>query len=145
MINCDFLVFCNQTTASRSLFHFRPEIFLYFIYVLNKKFTAILIDGNIGVIFFKLVQIIGWWTETDSYMNGEICILEQINDTQNPGREYMNSHDSNVDSEGVKMCHWTIGLIKINTLNMRTHIYTVAINKFTFTTTVALLDTCINE
>ena len=33
--------------------------------------------------------------------------------------------DSNVDSKGVRMFHLTVELIKINTLNIRTHICTV--------------------
>ena len=30
----------------------------------------------------------------------------------------MHIRDSNVDSEGVSMCHWTVGLIKINTFKI---------------------------
>ena len=48
--------------------------------------------------------------------------MEFINDIQNPGSESIHIHNSNVDSEEFSMCHWTVGLIKINTLNMRTPI-----------------------
>ena len=57
----------------------------------------------------------------------------------------MHSHDRNVDSELVSMCHWTVGLIKINTLTMRTPICTVACNEFPCIITVAFLNNWINE
>ena len=55
-------------------------------------------------------------------MNGNICILKCITDIQNHGSESMHICDSNVDSEWVSMCQWTVGLIKINTFNLRTPI-----------------------
>ena len=51
--------------------------------------------------------------------------MEFNSDIQNTISESMHSRDINVDSEGVIMFHWTVGLIKINTLNLRTPIYTV--------------------
>ena len=56
-------------------------------------------ERKIGVIFFKQVQIIGWWDDTDSFMNWNISIMGIITDTQNPGSEYMHSRYRNVDSE----------------------------------------------
>ena len=61
-----------------------PELF--------SKRTVILIEKNIGVIFFKLVQIIGWWTDTDYYKNRNICIIESSTNIQKPGSESMNIH-----------------------------------------------------
>ena len=63
---------------------FFPELF--------SKRTVILIEKNIGVIFFKLVQIIGWWTDTDYYKNRKICIIESSTNIQKPGSESMNIH-----------------------------------------------------
>ena len=53
----------------------------------------------------------------------------------------MHSRDSNVDPERVRMCHWVVGLIKINTLIMGTPIFTVARNNFPCIITVTLLNT----
>ena len=53
--------------------------------------------------------------------------------------------DSNVDSEGFWMCHGTLGLIKINNLNLGNPIYTVAWNKFTCIRTFYFLDTWSNR
>ena len=100
---------------------------------------------SIGVICFKLVHIIVWWTNTDSLINGDIFILECIIDILNPGSNSMHSRNRNVDSEGVNMCHWTVRPIKTNTLNVRTPIFKVACNKFPYITTVVLLNTWINE
>ena len=63
-------------------------------------------------------------TQTLSWM-GTFLILKYITDIQNPGSESMHICNSNVDSEGVRMCHWTVWLIKTNTLNLRTLIFTV--------------------
>ena len=78
-------------------------------------------------------------------MNGDIDILKYITDIQNIGSEPMHIRDRNVDSEGVSMCHWTVGLIKIKILNLRTPIYTVSYEKFTCIRTVTFLNNCINE
>ena len=43
------------------------------------------------------------------------------------------------------MCHWNVGLIKINILNIRDHIYTVECKTFPSIITVTLLKTRINE
>ena len=68
--------------------------------------------SKIGVRSLKPVYIIGWWNETDSFMNGKTCIMEYITTIQNIGSESMHICNINVDSEGVGMCHWTVGLIK---------------------------------
>ena len=94
-------------------------------------------ERKIGVVFFKPDHIIGWWRDTDSFMNMYMCILESITDIYNPGSEYMHIRDSNVYSEGVSMCHRTIVLTKIKTLNMKTPICTVACNTFLCIITVA--------
>ena len=78
-------------------------------------------------------------------MNGNICILECITDIQNPGSESMHSHNRNVDSEGFIMCYKTVGTIKINILNLRTTICTVACKTFPYIGTSTLLNTWINE
>ena len=51
----------------------------------------------------------------------------------------------NVDYEWVIMCHWTVLLIKINTFNMITPIFTVACKKCPCIRTVTLLNTRSNE
>ena len=63
-------------------------------------------------------------------MNGNICILKCITDTQNTESESMHIQDRNVDSEGVRMCQWDLEQIKINSLNMRTPVFKVARNEF---------------
>ena len=60
-----------------------------------------------------------WWTDIEYLMNGKGCIMEFITDIQNPLSEFMHIRYINVDYEGVKMCHRNVGMIKINTLNMR--------------------------
>ena len=92
-----------------------------------------------------MFSIIGWWNDTDSSMNGDICIMEWITDIHNPSNKSMHSFNRNVDSEGFSMCHWTIVMIKINTLNLRTTIYTVIYNKYPCIITVAFLNTFRNE
>ena len=95
--------------------------------------------------FFKPVQIIGWWNDTYYLMNGDIFILECITDIQSTGSKYMHIRDINVDSKGFSICQWTVVLIKTNTLNLRTPIFTVACNKFTYIRTFTFLHTCINK
>ena len=147
MINCAFLIFQNCKNCIKELIQFYSSCFfpLIYIHALKTKRTAIPIERNIGVIFFKPVQIIGCWTDTDYFMNGNICILEWITDIKNPCSESMRIRDINVNSEGFSMCHWTVGLIKINTLNMRISICSVFCNKFPCIRTVALLITLIND
>ena len=77
-------------------------------------------------------------------MNGNICIIELISDIQNPGSESMHICDSNVDYEGFGMCHRTVGVIKINNLNLRTHIFKVVSNKFLCIKIVEFNNTWIN-
>ena len=83
----------------------------------------------------------GWWTDIDYLMNGYIYILEWSTEIQIYDSEPMHSHDSTLDSEGVIMFQWNLGLIKINTLNLRTHIYTVTCHKSKCIKTVAFLNT----
>ena len=71
--------------------------------------------------------------------------MEFITDTKSPGNKSMHSRDSNVDYEGFRMCHWTVIPIKINTLNLRNPICTVACKKFPCIRTVTLLNTWSNE
>ena len=49
---------------------------LNYIHALKGKCTFIYNEGKIGVISIKTVYIIGWWIDTDSFMNGKICILK---------------------------------------------------------------------
>ena len=78
-------------------------------------------------------------------MNGRIFITEYISDIQNTGSESMHSRDRNFESEGVRMCHWTVVMIKINTLDMRDLIFTVECNKIPFIITVSFLNTLSKE
>ena len=128
MINCAFIIFKNFNHCIKELILLSSVWFCYlnYIYALKTTWTIILTERNIGVRYFKPVQIIGWWNKKDSFTNANICIMEIINDIQNPVRKSMHIHNSNVYYEGFRMRHGTIGLIKINTLNMRTLIYTVA-------------------
>ena len=91
---------------------------LNYIHTLKIKRAFIFIERNIGVRSLKPVQIIGWWTDTDSIIYGNGCILKCMSAIQNPGSESIHSHNRNVDYEGISMCHWNVGLIQINTLNM---------------------------
>ena len=86
-----------------------------------------------------------WWTYTDSFICGKILIMECIACIQNTGSDSMYSRNINVYYEGFRMCHWTVGLIKINTFNMITPICTVACNKFPCIRTVTFLNTRRNE
>ena len=119
---------------------FFPE----FYFLLKKKSNFISIERNIWVRYFKPVYIIGWWNDTESFINGNIFILEHITVIQNIGSESMHSRDINIGSEGFIMCHWTVVLIKINTLNLITPIRKVACNKFPCIRTVAFLNTWSN-
>ena len=95
---------------------------MYYIHELNTNWTIILIQRNTGVMYFKPVQIIGWWTDTKYFINRKICILKFITDIQNTGIESMYIRDSNVDYEGVIILHRTVGHIKTDNLNMKNHI-----------------------
>ena len=72
--NCDH---CIQESIPLSSIGFCS---LNSVHALKKKWTIISIESNIGVRYFKPVQIIGWWTDTESFMNGKICILKCITD-----------------------------------------------------------------
>ena len=141
------LYFIIITTTSMTKFHCRPAVTppINYIHALKTKWTFISIEMNIVLRFSKPVYIIGWWNVTDSFMNENICILECLTYIQNTGSESMHICNSNVDSEGVIMCHWIVGRIKVNTLNLRTPICTVECNKFSWIRTVAFLNNCINE
>ena len=78
-------------------------------------------------------------------MNGGNFILECITGIQNPVSESIHIRYINVDSERVLMCYCTVGLIKINTLNLRNSICKVMCNKFTCIRTVTFLKTWSNE
>ena len=78
-------------------------------------------------------------------MNWVICILEIITDINKPGSKYMHRCDSNVDSEGSRMCNGTVGMIKTNNLNLRNPICTVARKTFLCIRTVDFFNNWINE
>ena len=142
-----FLYCIILTTASSSLFRFFSVWFWYLhsIHSFNAKCTVISVESKIGVKNFKTVQIIGRCTDTDSFMNEYFCILKIVDDMENPDWESILICDINVGSEGVIICNYIVGLIKINTLNMRTLIFTVACNEFPLIITVAFLNTCSND
>ena len=138
-----FLYSMIVTTEWRSRLHCGAYGFcpLNYIHALKKKYTSFSIERNIG----KPFQIMGWWTDIDSLINGNIFILECITDNQNHGSESMHSRDRNVDYEGVSMCHWNVGLIKTNTLNLRNPVCTVLCKTFPCIRTDVFLDNWINE
>ena len=57
----------------------------------------------------------------------------------------MHSRNINIDSEWSSMCHWTLGLTKINSFNLRSPIWTVVCKSFPFIRTVTFLNTSSNE
>ena len=142
-----FLYLRTATTASRSLFTITTYWIctLNLIHTLEGKWTVITIESNIRVNVFKPVQIITWWTDTKYFMNGNIFILEGITNTQNNGSESMYNFYSNVYPEQIRICYWTIGLIKVNALDPGTPICTVFWNEVTCIRTVTLFDTLINN
>ena len=141
-----FLYSRTVTTVSKIRFHCRPVGFVAYISFMHWRDNGLFyINRNIGVRLFKTVQILGWWTDKEYFMNGNLCILGYIADIQNYGSESMHSCYRNVDYEEVRTCHWTEVSIKINTLNMITSIWTVLCNKFSWLITVALLNIWINE
>ena len=80
MINCDFLIFNNFNDCIKESIPFLYSWFSFLnsIHALRKKWTIISIERNIGVISFKQVQIIGWWTDTDYFINGKSFILNEL-------------------------------------------------------------------
>ena len=46
---------------------------------------------NARIVFFKPVWIMGWWTDTKSSINCNICILDSIYNIQNLGSDNMHS------------------------------------------------------
>ena len=147
MINCDFLIFhhCNHCIKEYITLLTGWFYFLNSIYELKTKQNLISVEREIGVIFFKSVQIIWWYTDTDSLINGKIDFWESITDIQNHGNESIHSPNINVDSEGSIMCHRTVVMIKINTFNIITPICTLACNEFSFIITISFLNTRCNE
>ena len=131
MINCDFLIFnhCNHYIKEPISFLAGWFCYLDSIHALKNKWTFV-IKRNIGVRSLKSVNIIWWWNDIDSFINGKICVIKCITDIQNPGSESMHSCNNNVDYEVISIFLLTVGLIKINTLNLITLIYIVAYNKF---------------
>ena len=114
MFDCAFLIFNNCDPFIKEFISLLSGWFcsVSSIHALKTKRTIIWIEMNFGVRYFKPVQIKGWWTDKDSFMNGNICILEWITYIQNPGSESMYRRDSNVDYEEISMCHWAVELIK---------------------------------
>ena len=147
MIDCAFLIFHYFNHCIKEPVPFLSGWFcsLNSIHALKKKCTTISIESKIRVRFIKPVHIIGWWADTDSFINGNICILGCITDIQSPGSESMQSRDINSDYDRVRMYHWIVGLIKINTFNTKSPIFTVVCNKFPFTITLSLLNNWINN
>ena len=82
MINCNCLILNNCYHCIKELIPLLSGWFcsLNYIHALKKKCTVLLIDRNIGIMFFKPAQIIGWWDNTDFFLNGEIFIMECITD-----------------------------------------------------------------
>ena len=128
MINCAFLIFHHCTHCIKEFIPLSSGWFrsLNSIHALKTKWAFVLIYRNIGVRSLKTIYIICWWIDIDPLIHGKCFILKFIAGIQNTGSDSMRSCYSNVDSEGVSMCHWTVLLIKINTLNMRTPNFTVA-------------------
>ena len=118
------LYFIIVTTASRSWSNFSGWFCsLNSIHLLKKKWTIILIEGNIEVISLKQVHTMGWWTKTYYFMNGKIYIMRWITDIQNTGSESMNICNRNVDYELVSICHWTLGLINKYLYSDNSHLH----------------------
>ena len=147
MINCFFFVFNNFNHCVKEQIILQSCWFstLYSIHVFKTKWNTIPINRNIGLRVFKPVKIIGWWNDTKSFINWNICVLESITDIQHPFSSSTHSQYSNVDPELFRMCYWTMILIKFNALDIRTPIFTVLYNKFTCIRTVTFLNTWINE
>ena len=84
MIDCDFFIFQNCSHCTKELITLSSGWICYLnsIYALKEKRNVISIERNIEVIFFKPVYIIGWWNDTDSFMNVNIYILECMADIQ---------------------------------------------------------------
>ena len=122
MINFDLLVFKNYNYCIKETI---PLSYCWIstlnsICELYKKGTVTPIKMEIRIIIFKLVKIIGWWTDTGYLMNWSICVIESITDIQYPFSESMHIIYSNVYPEWISMCYWTIILIKVSSLDLRT-------------------------
>ena len=141
-----FLYLIIVPTASRILFHFCTSGYVPWIPLIHwRQMYLHLYWEGFGVRYLKKVYIIGCWTDTDYFMNGNIFILKLITDIQNPGSESMHIWDSNVGSEWVSMFHWTVGLIKINALNLITTTCAFACSNFPCIITVTFLNIFSNE
>ena len=71
----------------------------------------------------------------------EMFILKIITNILHPVSEYMQRCNSNIDSELVSMCHWTVCLIKFDTFNLKNIIWTVQSDRCPCIRTVTLLNT----
>ena len=118
------LYFRIETTASRRLFHYHIYVLLPWIKLIHWQQNGLLIsiEGNIRVIYFKPIQIIGWWNDKQSFINWNICIMEIITNIQYPCSNYIHRCYKSFDPELISMWYWNIRLIKINDLDMRTSI-----------------------
>ena len=141
------LYFRIETTASRRLFHYHIYVLLPWIKLIHWQQNGLLIsiEGNIRVIYFKPIQIIGWWNDKQSFINWNICIMEIITNIQYPCSNYIHRCYKSFDPELISMWYWNIRLIKINDLDMRTSICRALCKKIPCIITVTFLDTWINE
>ena len=53
-------------------------LFSGFHLFIEEKWTIISIERNIGVISSKTVYMIGWWPDTDSFVNGKFLLLNEL-------------------------------------------------------------------
>ena len=67
MIKCAFIISHDYNHCIKDPISFSSRYFcsLNPVHKLKTKLTIILIERNIGLSFFKPLQIIGWWTENN--------------------------------------------------------------------------------
>ena len=147
MINFYFPIFNNFNHWIKESIPFLSRWFcsLNYVHTLKIKWNIISIDIKIGVRYFKPFYIIGWWTDTEYFINGNIFVLKYITDIQNPGSESIHICNINFDPELFCMCYWTLGLIDINNFNLRTPICIVSCKMFSCIRTVTWFNTRSNE
>ena len=78
------------------------------------------------------------------FRESEHFFLKIITDIQYPCNEYMHIIYITVDYSWSNIFYWTIRLLKVNYLNLRTTICTVERNKFPCIRTFTFFNTCIN-
>ena len=126
----NFLYLKIVTTASRRWFRCRTSILFPWILFMHwrKNGLSSWLIGTLGNISQNSLynMVVDWHRLSHSWKH---FILKCITDIQSPGSDSMHTRDSSFDSEGVNIFHWTVGLIKINTLNLGTPIYTVECKK----------------